>query len=461
MQNQQRYKLLIFIITFFFLADMIYTGLKEQVGNPINPILEITWNIFFLVFILFNMYFLFKEDKNYKFMAHHDSLTKLPNRLQFNNTLTGSIKVAKAQQKPLTIMFIDLDRFKYINDTFGHEIGDLLLQNVAKRLRGCLRENDMVARFGGDEFVLLIKNIEERQMIAEIASRMINVLSEPFMLKTHQICITPSIGISMFPYDLNPQVEDIGSDLVKKADQAMFNAKNEGKGNYHFYDHRINDINNRKIEIENSLHRAIKRNEMDVYYQPKVDLNTGNIIGIESLLRWKSLQLGNVAPSEFIPIAEESGLIIPIGEWVLRSACQQNKAWQDAGFPPMRISVNLSIQQIKNSNIVETVKNVLKDSGLEPKYLELEITESSLYSRDRMKEILLELKKLGVFLSVDDFGTGYSSLSYLRDFPIDAIKIDRAFLERVPEEKNSAEIVKAIISFAQILELKALKLMHN
>jgi diguanylate cyclase (GGDEF)-like protein/PAS domain S-box-containing protein len=397
-------------------------------------------------------------------LAYFDSLTGLPNRESFMMHVDQSIKSARRHQQQLAALFLDLDDFKRINDTLGHTIGDMLLKAIAERLLGCLRASDiigytaenvstnMVARFGGDEFTILLTEIRDSGDAAVVAQRIMDTLMRPLNLAGHEVVITPSIGIAVFPED-----GDNTEVLFRNADTAMYSAKRRGKNNFQLYNNAMNASALERLTMENQLRKALERNELLLHYQPQQELASGRIIAVEALLRWQNDELGNVPPNKFIPMAEDSGLIIPIGEWVLRSACTQLKAWQDTGVAVARIAVNISVRQFLYPGFLQLVEEVLRETGLAPESLELEITES-LLMQDAEGAILLlrDLKALGVQLAIDDFGTGYSSLSYLKRFPIDRLKVDRSFVREITTNAEDAAITRAVIAMAHNMDLRVI-----
>ncbi len=396
-----------------------------------------------------------------RFLAYYDGLTRLPNRALFMERLNQALAAAQRQGRTLAMLFLDLDRFKRINDTLGHSFGDRLLQAVSERLKKCLRSTDTiargdpltsadsVARLGGDEFIVTITDIARGEDAAKIAARVLDSLNEPFKLEEHEVVVTGSIGISLFPHDGAD-----GETLLKNADSAMYHAKDAGRGTYQFYSKSMNAAAFQRLALENALRKALEREEFMLYYQPQFDVSSGTIFGVEALIRWKHPDLGMVSPADFIPLAEETGLILPMGEWVLRAAGAQGRAWRDAGFGPLIVAVNLSGRQFRQQQLVQTVEEALKATGFDPHCLELEITESILVqSVDDTLATLKRVRAMGVRVSVDDFGTGYSSLTYLKRFPIDTLKIDQSFTRDIATDAGDAAITAAIIAMSQGLKM--------
>lgn len=390
-----------------------------------------------------------KAEEKINKLAYYDSLTGLPNRHMLNDYLKKLLARSKRKKQMLGVMFIDLDRFKTINDTMGHSYGDILLKQVSEKLQKCIREGDIIFRYGGDEFIILLEDIEQ-EGVSHVAQRIIDEFSDKFILNNHEIYSSPSIGISMYPKD-----GDNLETLLKHADTAMYLAKEQGKNNYQFYTSTLTKKKFLNMKLENGLRKALERNEFLLYYQPQMELGTGKIIGMEALIRWQHPDFGLVPPAEFIPLAEEMGLIVPIGKWVLETACKQNKVWQQAGFPSIYVAVNISPRQLQDEFFIETVRQVLKETELEPQYLELEITESIMKNVEEATLMLNKLKAIEVSISVDDFGTGYSSLSILKDLPVDKIKIDRSFINNLCDSKTIA-LVKAIIDMGQKLNFNVI-----
>jgi diguanylate cyclase (GGDEF)-like protein len=382
-------------------------------------------------------------------LAHYDELTGLPNRSMFNQRLSHALIQARRNNKPLASLFIDLDRFKNINDTLGHEAGDRVLQEVAQRLQACLREGDTVGRLGGDEFVVLVEELPEPVHVAAVAQKILAAVIRPFIVGTQEFHLTASIGISTYPGDS----EDMPG-LLKNADIAMYRAKEQGKNTYQFYSALMNIHTVERLALESGLRRALERNEFLLHYQPKVDIGSGRIIGMEALLRWQQPDKELTEPAQFIALAEEPGLIVPIGEWVLKTACARNQSWREQGLPPLRMAVNLSARQFAHENLFQNVARALHETGLDPAALELEITESMvMHDPERAVKVLSRLKDMGVYISIDDFGTGYSSLSYVKRFPLDSVKIDRSFIRDIPGDADDVAITRAIIAMAHSLRL--------
>jgi len=385
------------------------------------------------------------------FHASYDELTGLPNRYSLFELLRRAIVAAGQKQHLVAVAIIDLDQFKLINDSLGHNIGDHLLKKVAARLKSVLRDGDVVTRFGGDEFVLVLDQFDE-SLISHIMPKLLQTISTPIIIGDREFNITCSIGFSLYPIDGG----DVES-LLKNANAAMHHAKEQGRNNFQFYTQELNQKITSRLSLESCLRKALSQQQFFMEYQPKVALRTGKIVGLEALIRWRN-ELGQViAPMDFIPLAEENGLIVPIGEWSLRTACLQNKMWQESGLPPISVSVNLSARQFRQKNLVELIARILLDTGLDPQYLELELTESVVMQSVESATITMsEFKSLGVLLSIDDFGTGYSSLSYLKNFPIDVLKIDKTFVRDIESDPKGAVIIPSIIALAHSLNLKVI-----
>jgi diguanylate cyclase (GGDEF)-like protein len=391
-----------------------------------------------------------RADDRVRHIAFHDDLTSLPNRLMLIQRLDQALSRHRRAGTQLAILFIDLDRFKVINDSLGHEVGDVLLRQVADRLQTQSREGDTVARMGGDEFVVLIENQANLVDVSACATRLAKQLSAPYLLGKKECHVTLSIGISVFPSNGNDSQA-----LLKAADVAMYRAKEMGGNNYQYYLPSMNVHTLERLELESDLSHALERGELLLQYQPKVEIATGLITGIEALLRWKHPLRGLVPPLEFISLAEETGLIVPIGEWVLASACARTKAWQDQGLTKLSVAVNLSARQFADSMLLPKLTQIIRASGLDPSSLELEITESMVMSHGESAVAVLEkMKLIGVQIAIDDFGTGYSSLAYLKRFPIDTIKVDRSFIRDIPADSGDKKITRAIIAMAHGLRLK-------
>jgi diguanylate cyclase (GGDEF)-like protein/PAS domain S-box-containing protein len=398
-------------------------------------------------------------EEHIQHLAFHDSLTHLPNRAMFNRQLQHAILQAQRYNKRLAVLFIDLDRFKNINDTLGHDAGDRLLQEMARRLSMCLRGSDiaqqpagasMVARLGGDEFVILVEEVTDTGRISEVANRLLATMVREYLLEGQLIHMTASIGISVFPEDGHNEFS-----LMKHADIAMYRAKASGKNAFQFYSSQMDVHSTRLLALESGLRRAIEREELTLHYQPKVDVHTGRVSGVEALVRWKHPDLGLVPPAHFIPLAEETGLIIPLSKWVLREACAQSMAWRSQGLPPVRIAVNLSARQFIDDNLPEQTAKTLQETGMDPALLEFEITESMMmYNTDKTIEVLSAFRRLGIRIAIDDFGIGYSSLSHLKQFPIDIIKMDRSFVKDIPADQADAAIADAIIAMGKRLGIR-------
>jgi diguanylate cyclase (GGDEF)-like protein/PAS domain S-box-containing protein len=382
--------------------------------------------------------------------ANYDTLTGLANRSLLQDRLEQALLTATTYKTRLAVVFVDLDRFKYINDSLGHHVGDDLLRVMADRIESCVRDCDTVARLGGDEFVVLITGQTAPDLVRNVVERMLSVVSQPWVSEHGEFNVSCSIGVALFPND--------GSDaqtLLKHADSAMYRAKESGRNNFQFFTRELNVLMIERLAMESSLRRALERDQFVLHYQPRIDLHSGKIIGAEALIRWNLPDHGVVPPGKFIPLAEETGLIVPIGKWVLRAACAQNKAWQDAGLERIIVSVNVSARQFRQDNLVRTVAEVLEETGLEARYLELELTESMvMHDAPQLVAMLGDLKRLGVQIAVDDFGTGYSSLSYLKRFPVDRLKVDRSFVEHLATDSDDAKIVRAIITLGHNLGLK-------
>ena len=391
-----------------------------------------------------------RQDDRVHHIAFHDDLTSLPNRLMLTQRLDQALSRHRRAAARLAVIYMNLDRFKVINDSLGHETGDALLRQVADRLRGQLREGDTAARVGGDEFVILIENYQHPDDISACAQRLVERFSVPYLLGSKDCHITLSIGISLFPAD--------GADsqtLLKAADVAMYRAKETGRNNYQYYLPSMNVHTLERLELESDLRRALQRGEFFLNYQPKVDIASGLITGVEALLRWQHPVRGLVPPLDFISLAEETGLIVPIGEWVLATACARTKVWQGRALPRLSVAVNLSARQFGDSQLLGKLTRIIHASGLDPALLELEITESVVMSHaERAVAVLNEMKSLGVQIAMDDFGTGYSSLAYLKRFPIDILKVDRSFVRDIPADSGDMKITRAIIAMAHSLKLK-------
>jgi diguanylate cyclase (GGDEF)-like protein/PAS domain S-box-containing protein len=403
-----------------------------------------------------------EAEQRIRYLAYFDHATRLPNRQFFMERLTQALAGARRHHRQLGVLSLDLDQFKRINDTLGHAVGNELLLEVARRLSGTLRQEDFVAagelpvqggegvaRLDGDEFSLLIGELAHYHDAAKVARRLLDELRKPFRLGGQEVFLTASIGLALYPLD----GEDADA-LLKNAGAAMHFAKEQGRDNYQFYSRAMNATALEKLSMESQLRKALERGEFILHYQPKIWASTGKIVGLEALIRWKHPELGIVPPSQFIPVAEESGLIVPIGEWVLRAACAQNQAWQRAGFPPVHVAVNIAMPHFRQGNLLESIGEALSQTGLDPALLELELTESMLMqSVDVTLETLHRIRAMGVRLAIDDFGTGYSSLSYLKRFPLHTLKIDRSFVKDLPRDAEDAAITKAIIAMAHSLRL--------
>ena len=391
-------------------------------------------------------------EKQLEYQASHDALTRLPNRNVLVDRIHQALLMSQRNGHQVAVIFVDLDNFKFINDSLGHNIGDELLKIAAERLVACVRAGDTVARQGGDEFVITVSDPDVGTVAVRIAGAIQEAISQPFRINEQELAITCSIGISTSPRD----GEEVQT-LIKNADLAMYQAKDQGRNRFRFYTSEMNARLLSRMTMEMHLRRALERNELFLCYQPKVSLISGKITSMEALVRWQSPELGLVSPVSFIPLAEETGLIEAIGEWVLDTACRQNQNWQDIGLPAIPVAVNLSPCQFRQKNLVQVVERILRESRLEARYLELEVTESLvMQNMDRVTTILNELKALGTTLSMDDFGTGYSSLSYLKRFPFDKLKIDQSFVRDMTSDPDSAAIAKAIIAMAHNLRLKVI-----
>jgi diguanylate cyclase (GGDEF)-like protein/PAS domain S-box-containing protein len=392
-----------------------------------------------------------QQDNRLLFLTNHDVLTRLPNRLLFYKRLDQAIASAQREHRRFAVLFIDLDRFKNINDTFGHPTGDLLLQLVSDRLYECMRKTDLVARLGGDEFAILAESVPNMTAVIELAEQVMAALAQPFYIEGQELFVPASVGISLFPQD-----GDDANTLIQSADVAMYRAKGSGKNNYQFFAADMNTASLEHMMLENALRHALQRHQFQLYYQPKVQASTANIYGMEALLRWNHPDLGIIGPSRFIGLAEEMGLIGSIGDWALQEACRQNAEWQHAGYSALVVSVNLSSRQLKD-DIVKTVAETLDRTNLAARWLELELTESTVMQEPEQNALVLRaLREMGVQISIDDFGTGYSSLSYLKQFPINTLKIDQSFVRDITEDPNDAAITDAVIAMARSLKMEVI-----
>lgn len=384
-----------------------------------------------------------------EFLAYHDALTNLPNRLLAKDHLQQAILDAERERSKVALLFVDLDKFKTINDSLGHLVGDELLKGVSARLRECLRDSDTLSRQGGDEFLIILKGIRDSESITVVTEKILERLAQPFLIEQHELAISLSIGIAVYPDD--------GADfetLLKKSDTAMYQAKESGRNTYRFHTEQMNIDAMEHLQLRNGLRHALEQGEFMLHYQPQVSLKTGRVVGAEALLRWNHPQLGMVPPGKFISVAEDSGLILPIGDWVIREACRQAVAWRGAGLPELFVAINLSAVQFKRGDVAQCVIQSLHDSGLPPECLELELTESILIKdTEKVLASVSQLKSLGIKLSIDDFGTGYSSLSYLKQFNVDKLKIDQSFIRDMADDPNDTAIVTAIIQMAKSLNL--------
>jgi len=390
-----------------------------------------------------------QAEERVQYLATHDPLTGLPNRAMFWQLVALAIESAKRRNCKVAILYIDLDRFKIINDSLGHEAGDVLLREMASRFRECLHGSDVLARLGGDEFVVLLPEVAGQAQVALVARLLLSAALRPVQIYGQECRVTASIGICLHPHDGQ---ED--QDVMKHADLAMYQAKEQGKNTYQFYSAAAHTRSAGRILIETQLRHALERNEFSLHYQAKVQVDTDVITGVEALLRWTNPSLGSTPPVQFIPVAEATGLILPIGRWVLRTACEQNARWLQAGLPPVRMCVNLSLLQLEDKALIGDLRTALRESGLPPHLLELELTESMImHNAERAVRVLTEIKELGIRLAIDDFGTGYSSLAQLKRFPVDTLKVDRSFIRDLPRDPDDRAIAEAIIAMGKTLSL--------
>ena len=391
-----------------------------------------------------------RAEQQIEYQAYHDALTGLANRRLFQEHLTLAIALAQRRTGLLAVLFLDLDHFKIINDSLGHTMGDALLRVAAARLKTHVREGDVIARVGGDEFTIVLQELKKKEDIPAIAQKVLRAIADPIDVEGHRLYATASIGIAVYPDDgLDAET------LLKNADNAMYRAKADGRNTYQMSTEELSRSMQERLTLESGLHQAIERNEFEVYYQPQIDITNMKIVGMEALLRWRHPDRGMMTPGSFMSVAEERGFIVPIGDWVLRTACMQAKLFREAGFPSFRVAVNISARQFREAGLVESIENALKQTGLDGQSLELEITESvAMENVDMTLQQLTRLRRTGISIAIDDFGMGHSSLSYLKRFPIDALKIDRNFVEELPERVEDAAIVRSVIELAQGLNLR-------
>ena len=393
-----------------------------------------------------------KTQEQIKYIAYHDTLTGLPNRNLLNELLVHSITLAERNNKCMAVLFLDIDGFKMINDSKGHGMGDQILQEVAERLLKTLRKSDVIARHGGDEFIVIIEELDNCSGVELIANKIINCFQEPFHLENQDYFLTTSVGVAVYPAD--GQTPDM---LIKNADIAMYKAKENGKNQYLFCTPVMKDVANETMELSTNLYRAIEKNELELYYQPQLSCHNNQIMGVEALIRWRHPVMGLISPAKFIPIAEKTGLILPIGEWVLRTACQQNKKWQEQGLPKIRMGVNLSLRQFHNNDLLNLVEAVLKETKLAPQYLELEITETiAMKEKSYIINTLNAFRQIGVSIAIDDFGTEYSSLSYLKHLPVDRLKVAMQFIRGIGIDHKDEALAKGIIVLAKSIGMNVI-----
>jgi diguanylate cyclase (GGDEF)-like protein len=391
-----------------------------------------------------------KANADLKHMVLHDPLTQLPNRLLLEDRIGQAIGACRRSATRCAVLFVDLDRFKTVNDSLGHFVGDELLRAIAERLRSTIRSEDTVSRLGGDEFVVLLRQIQDEADVMAVASKIVETVSVPVLIQGREFCVTPSIGVTFYPdHGTTAQA------LITNADAAMYHVKKSGRNGFQLFTPQMTTFFPDRLALDNDLRKAIDRRELELHYQPKVNLRDGTTSGMEALVRWRHPQRGLVVPNDFIPLAEETGLIIPLGQWVLREACRQNRAWQEQGLPPLRVAINISGAQLRDDDFADSVALALRETRLDARYLEIEITESVVMQNASAALATLDrLSQMGIHLAVDDFGTGYSSLSYLKRFPLNTLKIDSSFIRDISSDKNDAVIVQAIIALAHSLNLE-------
>lgn len=423
------------------------TGKEFAIEDSAAPIINVDGNTIGVVLVFHDVSEAKHMAEKMSYLAEHDFLTDLPNRLLLTDRITQALNMARRKNSRVGILYLDLDHFKKVNDTLGHDVGDQLLMMLSKKLQACLRNMDTISRQGGDEFVILLTEFDSPAIPGTIANKLLEATCKAFQIGTHELNVSASIGISMYPED-----GDSADALMKNADAAMYYAKSLGRNNFQFFTKQLSAKIAEQVDLENSLLRAVNQHEFKLVYQPKVLLETGEIIGAEALIRWHHPEKGMVSPDIFIPIAEDTGLIKLIGKWVLSEACEQNKRWQQAGLPAIPVAINVSAVELKQADYLQQVSKVLMQSGLEAQYLELEVTERvAIDGDDEGIRDLLALKEMGVRLSIDDFGTGYSSLSYLKRLPVDSVKIDKSFVRDIQSDANDAAIVTAIIKMSHSL----------
>ncbi|MBH0330178.1 hypothetical protein ABH14_10300 [Brevibacillus brevis] len=424
--------------------DVIWTESK------INPIMDEEGNVTKLLLITRDVTDRKQSEETIHHLAYHDALTDLPNRRMYVQQLSKEMMQAKRFQSSLAVLFLDLDRFKDVNDSFGHDVGDMLLIEASKRLQACLKPGDVVARLGGDEFTIMQNQLLDRNEATALAEQIMYQLQRPFELDGHVFNVSCSIGIALYPQD-----GDNPEDLLKRADTALYTVKSRGKNGYDFFDPTMEAKSLERILMENEMRKAIEQEQFQIYYQPKIDIATSAMTGMEALVRWVHPELGIIPPNRFIPIAEETGMILALGEWILKQACKQNKNWHDQGYT-LKVSVNLSARQIYQKDLIEMIKDILQETKLSPHWLELEITESIFVKMEEATAVLQQIRDIGIQISIDDFGTGYSSFSYIKSLPVDTIKIDASFIRDIHHNQESQAIVKAIVTIAQSLNMNVI-----